>query len=133
MIISAKEDFIQLNDSLLLRNVLLSGKAHRDSAYFDLIVANTDSSLSKIDLGFDMRFPANGSMLVKVIPTQLLIDHKNWTLDPNNNLLMDSSGITLSNFNFKSGDQSLATSGKISKNINPEICNISNPKQKSPK
>lgn len=121
LIVSAKEDIIQLNDSLLLRNVLLNGKAHHDSAYFDLIIANTDSSLSKIDLGFDMHFPSNGSMLVKVIPTQLLIDYKNWTLDPNNNLLMDSSGITLTNFNFNSGDQSLAVGGKISKNINDKL------------
>ena len=121
LIVSAKEDFIQLNDSLVIRNVLLNGNANRDSAYFNLLISNTDSSISKINIGFDMLFPGNGVTSIKVIPSLMLVDYNKWTLDSTNNLLIDTSGITVNNFNFHSGDQSLTVAGKMSRNLNDKI------------
>ena len=104
---------IVVNDSLAFRNVVIAGITNRDSADFNLVVANTDSSLSRINWGFAMKFQENGYTTLKLIPNEFVIDRMEWQVDPTNYLLFDSTGVLVSNLNFSSGKQAVFLSGII--------------------
>ncbi len=121
LIVSAKENVIQFNDSLLLRNVMLTGKANNDSAFLNLLISNTDTSLSKLNAGFIFHFTDNGVTTIKIDPADILVKHHIWKIDPANFLSFDSSGITISNYNFQSENQTVNIGGKISRSINDKL------------
>ncbi|MEP7264258.1 MAG: translocation/assembly module TamB domain-containing protein, partial [Bacteroidota bacterium] len=127
-------DELQVNDSLIFRNVELSGITSRDSADISLIVANTDSSFSRINLDFDVQFLRTGYTTLKVVPKEFILERNAWTIDPENYILFDSTGILFSHFNLNTGQQevringiaSADTSGKLTVqlvNFNSEVIN----------
>ena len=104
---------LQLNDSLYFSNVILAGLANRDSADINLMVANSDSSLSRFNCGFSVKFLPTGYTTIKLIPNEFLVQRQEWKIDPSNYIIFDKSGALFSNFNFTSGQQSVFIGGII--------------------
>lgn len=102
---------LQVNDSLLFNNVLFAGVANRDSADINLSVTNIDTSFSRFNCGFSVKFLSTGYTSVKLVPNEFVVQKQEWSLDPVNYLIFDKSGALVSNLNFKSGDQEVSING----------------------
>ena len=116
---------LQFNDTLLFINVLFAGIANRDSADINLMVANTDTGLSRFNCGFSIKFLPTGYTTIKLIPNEFIIQRKEWKIDPTNYVLYDKSGALFNNFNLSSGQENVFISGIIgpdtSSNLNVEL------------
>ena len=119
--INCKEDHIQIDNDLNLNNVLLSGKANNNAAQFNLLIADQDSALSKLNVDFILNFLNNNAVTMKLVPHEMMLEHNNWKLDSANLLVMDSTGIALKNYVFSSGDQLLNIAGRISRQITDQL------------
>ncbi len=121
LIVFAKQDAIQINDSLTYYNVFLNGSANRDSANFNLLVANKDSSISKLNTDFKLYFLRQGLTAIKFNPIEMIVDGHIWELDKSNTITIDGSTVMFDKFNFKSGIQSVDINGKIAPDIKDKL------------
>ena len=112
---------MQVNDSLSFTNVVIAGLANRDSADINLVVANSDSSLSRLNWGFSVKFLPTGYTTVKLLPYEFVVERNEWKVDPTNYKLFDDNGMLISNYIFSSGNQRVAMNGIIGKDSSSTV------------
>ncbi len=106
---------LQISDSLYFDNIRLMGKTRSDSASFILSLSGKDSTKSKAVVQFDTGFLKTGYTSIRIIPIELMQKGQQWTIDPKNLVLIDSSGVLFENFNLTGGIQQLNLNGILAK------------------
>ncbi len=112
---------LDLSDSISIDNLAISGNTNRDSAEIIISLNGSDSAQSKALVKFDTHFLNTGYTSMKVIPEKLLLKSVNWSIDPSNYILFDSTGVLLENFNLISDSQRVDISGIISKDTSAKM------------
>jgi len=105
---------LYLQDSLKLQDITLWAVTNRDSLTLSVIISNYDSVPNRLDLEFLALFSPDGKTTVHVQPSVIRIDFKNWIVNPDNAMVFDSSGFSISKLDFTSGVEALRVGGVIS-------------------
>ncbi|MFM7015982.1 MAG: translocation/assembly module TamB domain-containing protein [Bacteroidota bacterium] len=107
-------DSVYVDDELMVGEVRLEGITRYDTASIRVQLAGENKKINNADFRFDTKFLPTGYTTLKVIPAQLLVNGSTWFLSSENYMLIDSSGILLSKFDFNAEDQFVGLSGILS-------------------
>lgn len=110
---AAAADF---RDSIVFKDVLLSGNTNKDSASFNLLCSGRDSLRDYFNINGILDFTAAGKTTLQFVPSTLKIDSLSWTVDSRNTITIDSTFVTFNNFNFTAANQQVGFNGVLGKN-----------------
>lgn len=110
-----------VNDSIDIQNLIISGKSSEDSAAFEVRLTGLDPERSKADFGIQAGFPSPGVASLHLNPRIMMLNGVNWSLDTNNRIDFDSSGITINSLFLRSGDQLLHLDGRAGKDTSAHM------------
>ncbi|MFM9055627.1 MAG: hypothetical protein ACKOQY_02925, partial [Bacteroidota bacterium] len=105
---------IGITDSVRLNAFSMNGYTSRDTAEATVDFSGLDSSRSDVRFGMLAGFQQDGLTALRVRTEQLLLGGREWTLDPENRVLIDTTGMEFHDFVLRSGIQELAFSGFLS-------------------
>jgi len=104
---------IDFSDSVKVNNLSLEGFTNRDTASVGLDFKGRDTSLARISLGVFAGFSNSGKTTLQLDPELIMLKGESWTLDTNNRISIDTTGIKLSGVGFFSGEQKVVLNGCI--------------------
>ena len=107
-------DSVYVDDELLIGEVDLSGITRYDTASIHVELSGEQKKINNADFRFDTKFLPTGYTTLKVIPDHLVMNGSTWFLNNENYMLIDSTGILFSKFDFNSEDQFFGISGILS-------------------
>lgn len=107
-------DSVYVDNELLIGEVDLSGITRYDTASIHVELSGEEKKVNNADFRFDTKFLPTGYTTLKVIPDHLVMNGSTWFLNNENYMLIDSTGILFSKFDFNSEDQFFGISGILS-------------------
>ncbi|MFN5355417.1 MAG: translocation/assembly module TamB domain-containing protein [Bacteroidota bacterium] len=105
---------VGITDSVRLNAFSMEGYTSRDTAEAMIDFSGLDSSRSDVRFGVLAGFQQDGLTALRVRTEQLLLGGRVWMLDPQNRVLIDTTGMEFHDFVLRSGMQELAFSGFLS-------------------
>jgi len=114
-------DSVYVDDELLIGEVDLSGITRYDTASIHVELSGEEKKINNADFRFDTKFLSTGYTTLKVIPDHLVMNGSTWFLNKENYLLIDSTGVLFSKFDFNSEDQFVGISGILSQDTTAKI------------
>jgi hypothetical protein len=111
--LSSTIDAIGITDSLNIYNLKMSGLTNKDSSAITLQLNGNDSTSTKANVLFDVKYLDTGYSSIKLIPTIMLLKGKEWTIDPKNFAIVDQLGLLFQDFDFRSNEQEVHFGGII--------------------
>lgn len=102
-----------LNDSISINDVGLRGFTNRDTSSVLVDLNGDDTSKTIASFYINSGFVNTGYTNIKIVPRKLLLDGNAWSLDPNNYILADTTGLLFQEFELSSGDQKIAFNGIV--------------------
>jgi len=111
--LSSTIDAISVTDSLNIYDLKMSGLTNKDSSAINLKLNGNDSTSTKANVRFDVKYLNTGYSSIKLIPTTMLLNKKEWTIDPKNFAIVDQSGLLFQDFDFRSSEQEVHFGGII--------------------
>ena len=114
-------DSVYVDDELLFGEVDLSGITKYDTASIHVELYGEERKINNADFRFDTKFLPTGYTTLKVIPDHLVMNGSTWFLNKENYLLIDSTGVLFSKFDFNSEDQFVGISGILSQDTTAKI------------
>lgn len=110
-------DKLFLSDSLFLNAFNVAASAESDSVNIKMDWDNKKKSdLYKGDLSAFLNFRPDKTIRFKMLPSQFVIADSAWNVSKANEVLIDSSYVTVKELTFEHGEQSIAVNGVISEN-----------------
>lgn len=104
---------IQITDSVSVNDLALTGFTNRDTSSIFFELQGEDSSLTDASFRINSGFMNTGYTSIKVVPEKLLLDGNKWTLNPNNYILADTTGLLFHEFEFSRDSQAVAINGVL--------------------
>lgn len=108
-----KVNEFNFRDSLSLRAMKLNAETGKDSAFFNFAFHGKDSTYDHLNIDGDIDFNRNGKTAVHLMPSEIVLEGKNWNIDNNNFFLIDSSSTLINNLMLHSANQRVSLEGKI--------------------
>nr|HMT28684.1 translocation/assembly module TamB domain-containing protein [Bacteroidia bacterium] len=106
---------IEISDTLKLVNVSLSGTTDKTRSSFSLSTSSRDSAENYIKINGQASYLTSGQTAFKILPSEIKLNYRQWNIDPENSILIDSNYVDISNLNISTEDQMVSLSGRISK------------------
>lgn len=106
---------LALSDSIWIENISISSSAALDTMNFKLNWHNNTVQNYLGNIPGYISFTEKPKIKIKFLPTELIIADSSWTIDGSNEIVMDSSFISVRNLAFISGGQKVKVDGNISK------------------
>jgi hypothetical protein len=117
-----KADRFYLTDSLWLTDFSLVTGSYSDSVNLSLTWDNrTKTRLYQGDIKAFLRFDPNNVMEFKILPSQFVIADSVWNISKTNDVIIDSSHITIRDLRFEHDNQSIAVNGVISNDKRDQV------------
>lgn len=117
LILSTGSARIQFSDSAWIDNFIIKTVTQKDSLNFSINWNNfKDTANYSADISGHLFFNTIKSIKGKLDKTVITIADSVWTVDPNNQLIIDSTNISISNLYLTTGNQSIRIFGNISEN-----------------
>lgn len=117
LILSTGSSRIQFSDSAWIDNFIVKTKTQKDSLNFNINWNNfKDSNNYSADVSGYLYFNTLKNIKGKLNKTIITISDTVWTIDPNNQILIDTTNISISNLYLTTGNQSIKIFGNISEN-----------------
>jgi hypothetical protein len=114
--------FRQLNnkDSLLIRvdSACVTANLSKDTVRYNLTWFDEHSHS---ELAGFLNLGMEPAMEIKLSKLNIFVDRKYWTINKNNDIIIDTSSVTLKNVEFISGEQSLRLDGMISRHTSDTL------------
>jgi hypothetical protein len=107
---------IEISDTLHIFNTVINGKTDKFRSLVMVSAASRDSANTRINLAAEATYLSTGKTLVKILPSSIVFNAQEWTVDELNTTLIDSTTIDLNNLNFNSSNQRVSFNGIISDN-----------------
>lgn len=114
-------DSVYVDDELLIGEVVLSGITRYDTASIHVELSGEEKKINNADFRFDTKFLSTGYTTLKVIPDHLVMNGSTWFLSKENYMLIDSTGVLFSKFDFNSEDQFVGISGILSPDTSAKL------------
>jgi hypothetical protein len=114
-------DSVYVDDELLIGEVDLKGITGFDTASIHVELSGEEKKINNADFRFDTKILPTGYTTLKVIPDHLVMNGSTWFLNNENYLLIDSTGVLFSKFDFNSEDQFVGISGILSQDTTAKI------------
>jgi hypothetical protein len=112
---------LTIKDNTTINSIQFSAKAQQDSIMLHLQLADKPIEPNKANLQGVLSFESNKKMEFKFLTSDIVIDNVPWEFSPNNKIQVDSSRITIHDFNLNNGSQSLNVEGIVAKNVNDQL------------
>lgn len=109
-------DLIEINDTLRLAQVKLEGKTNKNQSGLKIALAATDTLKTNLVIRAESEYLPSGQIRAKFLPSVLVMDFKEWTIDPDNAIFIDSNFVVVNNLNIISDDSKISIGGKASAN-----------------
>lgn len=106
---------IAITDSVRINQLAIRGFTNRDTASVMIDFNGLDSLKSEVSLGVNASFMNAGFTRLHFDPSILRVAGRDWSLDSNNFMLVDTSGIVFKNVLFRSGVQEVSLAGVLGK------------------
>lgn len=106
-------EHLQATDSISLQDLAFKGFTNRDTSSIFFELSGDDSTKTAAAFSINAGFLSTGYTSIKVIPQKLLLGGHAWTLDSNNYILADTTGLLFHEFAFSRDTQSIAINGII--------------------
>lgn len=117
LILSTGSARIQFSDSAWIDNFIVKTVTQKDSLNFSINWNNfKDTANYSADISGHLYFNTIKSIKGKLDKTKITIADSIWTIDPNNQIIIDTSNISISNLYLTTGNQSIRIFGNISEN-----------------
>lgn len=128
LILSTGSARIQFSDSAWIDNFIIKTVTQKDSLNFSINWNNfKDTANYSADISGHLFFNTIKNIKGKLDKTVITIADSVWTVDPNNQLIIDSTNISISNLYLTTGNQSIRIFGNISENTqSPLMFNFDN-------
>lgn len=111
-----------LTDSLWLTDFTLRSGSHADSVNLAMNWDNqTKTKLYKGDIKAFLHFNPDHVMQFKILPSQFVIADSLWDISRTNEVIVDTSHITINELMFEHGSQSIAVNGVISNDKKDQV------------
>ncbi len=115
---------ISFSDSVALNDVSLNGFTNKDTASFLIGFSGEDSLVSHASFYLNAGFLTTGYTTIKIVPEDLLLAGKTWSIDSENYILADSTGLLLSKVNFRNEVQELSLNGIVGRDSTAKLAVI---------
>lgn len=117
LILSTGSARIQFSDSAWIDNFIIKTITQKDSLNFSINWNNFKDTLNySADISGYLFFNSIKSINGKLNKTAITIADSVWTIDPNNQIIIDTTNISISNLYLTTGNQSIRIYGNISEN-----------------
>lgn len=128
LILSTGSSRIQFSDSAWIDNFIIKTVTQKDSLNFSINWNNfKDTSNYSADISGHLYFNTIKNIKGKLDKTVITISDSVWTIDPNNQIIIDTNNISISNLYLTTGKQSIRIFGNISENPqSPLMFNLEN-------
>lgn len=128
LILSTGSSRMQFSDSAWIDNFIIKTVTQKDSLNFSINWNNfKDTANYSADIAGHLYFNTLKSIKGKLDKTNITIADSVWTINPNNQIIIDSSNISISNLYLSTGKQSIQIFGNISENPqSPLMFNLNN-------
>jgi hypothetical protein len=107
-----------------LNQVSLNGFTNKDTASFLIGFSGEDSLVSHASFYLNAGFLTTGYTTIKIVPEDLLLAGKTWSIDNENYILADSTGLLLSKVNFRNEVQELSLNGIVGRDSTAKLAVI---------
>ncbi len=114
-------EMIEINDTLRLAHVNLEGKTNKNQSDIKIAFAATDSLKTNLVIRAESEYLPTGQIKAKFLPSIIIIDYKQWTIDNQNTIFIDSNFVVINNLNIVSEDSKISIAGKASSNPNERL------------
>jgi hypothetical protein len=120
--VKMSSDKLYLTDSLWLTDFKINSSTHSDSVTFAMDWDNkTKTRAYKGDIKAFLHFNPGNVMEFKILPSQFVISDSVWDINRANQVLVDSSYITIKDLTFEHDKQSISVNGVVSQNKRDEV------------
>jgi hypothetical protein len=115
-------DRFYLTDSLWLTDFKLLSASHADSVNLSMNWDNkTKTRLYQGDIKAFLHFDPNNVMQFKILPSQFVIADSLWDISRTNEVIVDTTHITINELMFEHDNQSIAVNGMISNDRKDQV------------
>ena len=106
-------DRVELNDSLLIKNVNISNIIRSDSLLLNIKLSDADE-VNQLDLNGLVEFATNNTARISILPSLLTINREDWAIQEKVQINFNQGKTEISNFDLSNGNQKLTIDGLIS-------------------
>ncbi len=106
-------DRVDLNDSLLIKNVNISNIIRNDSLLLNIKLSDADD-VNQLDLNGLVEFATNNTARISVLPSLLTINREEWAIQEKVQINFNQGKTEIDNFDLSNGNQKLTIDGLIS-------------------
>lgn len=103
-----------LSDSSWIDSVRITSAIARDTANFRIRWHNSSVQKYKGDIPGYVSFSVRPQLKLKLLPSVITVADSSWTLNADNEVIIDSSFISVRNLDFECGNQRIKVEGNIS-------------------
>ncbi len=114
-------DRLYISDSASLKDFKINTVTNSDSLNLDMTWDNKTSSEYKGDIKAFFLFNQNDIIKFKILPSQLVVSDTSWNINKKNEIIIDSSYITVNNLTIEHGTQLISLNGMLSENKEDQI------------
>ncbi|MEJ5964244.1 translocation/assembly module TamB domain-containing protein [Pedobacter immunditicola] len=106
-------DRVDLNDSLLVKNVNISNILRNDSLLLNIKLSDADD-VNQLDLNGLVEFATNNTARISILPSLLTINNEEWAIQEKVQINFNQGKTQIDNFDLSNGKQKLTIDGLIS-------------------
>ena len=114
-------DKLNFTDSLYLASLEISSFTFEDSLGLVVKWDNKTKIENQAFIQGVASFPKNEEISFRLMPSQIVIAGLEWSVEPDNQLQIDTSAITFTDFRFHSQEQTIGLNGKMAKDPNAKL------------
>lgn len=104
---------VRFGDEAGLEHLSCNGFSNKDTASLLVGFYGEDSAATRASFYVNAGFLSTGYTTIKVVPVYLALSGNTWTLNKENYILADTTGLLLSHFDFTSEQQELSLNGIV--------------------
>lgn len=112
---------LYLSDSLFLNDFNLFTKTHSDSVNLALNWDNKSQKINKGDINAFVAIKKANSFEFKIKPSSFTINDSTWTIKNTNDILFDSTYVTVKDLTFEHETQTVSLNGVVSENKDDQL------------
>ena len=106
-------DRVDLNDSLLVKNINISNILRNDSLLLNIKLSDADD-VNQLDLNGLVEFATNNTARISILPSLLTINKEEWAIQEKVQINFNQGKTQVDNFDLSNGKQKLTIDGIIS-------------------
>jgi hypothetical protein len=106
-------DRVELNDSLLLKNINISNILRNDSLLLNVKLSDADE-VNQLDLNGLVEFATNNTARISILPSLLTINREEWAIQEKVQINFNQGKTEITNFDLTNGHQKFTINGIVS-------------------